>query len=79
MARKIEDAQEAADRARAEVLSARIRDALEKTEDNRSKAADLLGMAKRTFYRNLGRLGLTTWKVGQPVPKIPSQRRRKAA
>ena len=78
MASKIRNAQDEADRARAEVLSARIRDALTKTGNDRTKAAELLEMPKRTFYRRLDQVGLLAWKPGQPVPRIPAPKRAKA-
>ena len=47
---------------------------LQLVQDNRSRAADMLGIDRRTLYRKLETWGLPTWRTApaeQPAPTVP--------
>ena len=65
-----------ADQVRDELIAARLREALIHTHGVRTAAAKRLGMARRTFYRYLERLGLEDFHP-ELVDPTPAPRRGK--
>lgn len=59
---------EEARRALAEVTTRRIKEALRRSEGNRSAAAIDLQISRSTLYRDLRRLGLLDWSPFSELP-----------